>query len=153
MAKRDKNTLYGWAIPRWKPLAVQIKDWFDSYWHKDDGIPVASVTGLQNILNNLPDSNTVQLLFESINGVQVDFNADGAYVIPGGKTLIEILVKPEADINFKMGSAAGLDDIVPEQPVAAADPQVITLKLYANGNRTVYIGGITTATTIIFYKR
>lgn len=153
MAKKDKNTLYGWAVPRWKPLAIQIKDWFDSFWHKDELIPIAAVNGLTELLNNVPNSDAVNALIAFINGDPIVFNADGTYVIANGKTLIEILVKPTADINLKIGSAAGFDDLLPEQPILAADPQVITFRLYANGNRTLYIGGITSQTTITFYKR
>ena len=152
MAKRDKNTLYSWAIPKWKPLAVQIKDWFDSYWHKDDGIPIISVTGLQDVLNNLPDSNTIQLLAESINGVQVDFNADGSFEIPPRKILDKILVKPTAGISLKIGTATGLDDIAPQQDVEVAGV-LFQLNLYAVYGRVIYLSGITSFTSIKFYLR
>ncbi|MTK53306.1 hypothetical protein [Paludibacter sp.] len=44
----DKNTLIGWFVKGAKPLASQFAAWINSYWHKDEQIPVSSIEGLQN---------------------------------------------------------------------------------------------------------
>jgi len=49
--KQDKNTLYNWFTRGLKPAASQFADWFDSYWHKDENIPMDKVDGLIEALN------------------------------------------------------------------------------------------------------
>jgi hypothetical protein len=46
MATTPKSTLYNWFKRGLKPLESQFKAWLDSYWHKDELIPLASVDGL-----------------------------------------------------------------------------------------------------------
>lgn len=41
-----KSTLYNWFKRGLKPLESQFKAWLDSYWHKDELIPIATVDGL-----------------------------------------------------------------------------------------------------------
>lgn len=152
MAKRDKNTLYGWAVPKWKPLAVQIKDWFDSYWHKDEAIPITSVGGLQDIINGLPNLSTFEMVAESVNGVRIDFAADGSFLIPAGQLLEKMLVKPTAPISLKIGTANGLDDIAPQENVDAGGG-LFVLNLPAFADKRIWLSGITAATSLKFYLR
>lgn len=53
MAKQTVNILKGWFSTGKKPLQNQFWDWLDSFWHRDDSIPIASITGLQDALDNL----------------------------------------------------------------------------------------------------
>ena len=46
-----KNTLKNWFKQGMKPLENQFAEWIDSFWHKDDKIPVNSVVDLTQILN------------------------------------------------------------------------------------------------------
>ncbi len=53
MAKQTVNILKGWFSTGKKPLQNQFWDWLDSFWHKDESIPIAQITGLQSALDNL----------------------------------------------------------------------------------------------------
>lgn len=53
MAQQTKTTLKQWFVRKAKPLASQFADWMDSYWHKDENIPIAKVEGLVDTLNEL----------------------------------------------------------------------------------------------------
>ncbi len=59
MSKQSINTLKGWFITKAKPLAVQFWHWMDSYWHKDEMIPSASIDGLQELLDTKMDKKAV----------------------------------------------------------------------------------------------
>jgi len=48
----DKNTLKSWFQKGLKPLAAQFAAWMDSYWHKDETIPVSSIENLDVIMSS-----------------------------------------------------------------------------------------------------
>lgn len=153
MAIQNRNTLNGWAIRGWKPLAQQVRDWFESFWHKDDQIPVNKIEGLQDILNQLPAAESITLLTQLILGQSVVFNAPSSYSIINGRLLEKIIIKCTTDFTLKIGSTADADDIMPELQITANQPNVITLDLYADGDRTIYFSGFTQPITITFYNR
>jgi hypothetical protein len=53
MPTTPRNTLINWFKRGLKPLESQFAAWLNSYWHQDDSIPIASITGLQTILNSI----------------------------------------------------------------------------------------------------
>ncbi len=52
MAITSREQLKAWFRKGLKPLESQFAAWIDSYWHKDDSIPMSSVEGLNDALNN-----------------------------------------------------------------------------------------------------
>lgn len=84
MPKRSIAQLKEWFRKGLKPLETQFADWLDSYWHKDaTDIPISSISGLQNALNNLlsqsaidgliggapSNANTLNKLYNLINSL------------------------------------------------------------------------------------
>lgn len=53
----DKNTLKSWFLRGLKPLATQFAAWIDSYWHKDETIPIANIEDLPQTLNSKANSS------------------------------------------------------------------------------------------------
>lgn len=51
MPTTPKSTLYNWFKRGLKPLESQFRAWLDSYWHKDELIPITSVDGLAGALS------------------------------------------------------------------------------------------------------
>ncbi|MEI8087100.1 MAG: hypothetical protein WCG93_12900 [Paludibacter sp.] len=51
MAKQTLSVLKAWFAKGLKPTASQFSDMFDSFFHKDDKVPAASVDGLQDLLD------------------------------------------------------------------------------------------------------
>lgn len=60
MATTDKNTLKSWFKRGAKPLASQFAAWIDSFWHKDESIPIGSITNLSTILGNKIDRSEIE---------------------------------------------------------------------------------------------
>lgn len=48
----DIDTLKGWFKTGDKPTQDQFYAWMDSYWHKNEGIPVAKIEDLQRLLDD-----------------------------------------------------------------------------------------------------
>ena len=59
----DRNTIKSWFQRGMKPLATQFAVWIDSYWHKTDTIPTASIDGLENTLNKKAEQTDVNNLY------------------------------------------------------------------------------------------
>lgn len=61
----DKTTLKSWFSKGKKPLASQFAAWIDSFWHKDEKIPISSVDGLSDELISKAEKGNVQELVAS----------------------------------------------------------------------------------------
>ncbi len=59
MALIDRNTIKNWFRRGLKPLESQFAAWIDSYWHKNDTIPIESIDNLQQILSDKADQEAV----------------------------------------------------------------------------------------------
>lgn len=52
MATTSREQLKAWFRKGLKPLESQFAAWLDSYWHKSDSIPMSSIDGLNDALND-----------------------------------------------------------------------------------------------------
>ena len=52
MATTSREQLKAWFRKGLKPLESQFAAWMDSYWHKSDSIPMSSIDGLNDALND-----------------------------------------------------------------------------------------------------
>jgi hypothetical protein len=59
MAKVNITTVKNWFKTGLKPNQAQFWDLFDSYWHKDDKIPVGSIEDIDKILLDKADKGTL----------------------------------------------------------------------------------------------
>ena len=88
----DKNTLKNWFRTGLKPLQEQFWAWMDSYWHKDEKIPITAIDDVENILNekadaealanHLTDNNAHVDLFDA----KLKFSSDIVVSLSNGKT-------------------------------------------------------------------
>jgi hypothetical protein len=59
MATTSISVLKAWFSRGLKPLASQFAAIFDSFWHKDESIPMTSIDGLSNALNSKANADSV----------------------------------------------------------------------------------------------
>ena len=59
----DRNTIKSWFQRGMKPLASQFSSLIDSFWHKNDTIPTASIEGLETTLNKKAEQTDVNNLY------------------------------------------------------------------------------------------
>ena len=55
----DKNTIKNWFLTGLKPTQAQFRALFDSYWHKDETIPITAITDIEAILNAKADAEAL----------------------------------------------------------------------------------------------
>ncbi len=81
MAKQTINTLKNWFRTALKPTQAQFWDWLDSYFHKDDKIPLTSLDGLQAELDKKRSTETPINISEVTGLDEALENAGGSFVI------------------------------------------------------------------------
>lgn len=69
MAKVSILQLKNWFKKGLKPTESQFGDWLDSYFHKDEKVPIASVDGLQTELNTYRKKN-IDIQIDEVAGLE-----------------------------------------------------------------------------------
>lgn len=82
----------------------------------------------------------------------LNISADGFYTFPLATLIVALIVTPDADINFKAGSAEGLEDFVPTLQLEEDIPAPLAVFLYRNAGQSIYFGGISGSNTTIVIK-
>ncbi len=58
----EKNILKKWFENFKKPTQEQFWAWLDSYWHKDEKIPIENIEGLDDVFNDVATKSEFQNL-------------------------------------------------------------------------------------------
>jgi len=66
MAITDINTLKSWFVRGARPLASQFAAWMDSFWHKQEAIPVSSIEKLSEILGDKIDRKEIENITQNL---------------------------------------------------------------------------------------
>lgn len=66
MAITDINTLKSWFVRGARPLASQFAAWMDSFWHKQEAIPVSSIENLSEILGDKIDRKEIENITQNL---------------------------------------------------------------------------------------
>lgn len=53
MAKVNLTIIKSWFQTGFKPTQTQFSDTYDSFWHKDEQIPIAKIEGINDIYNSI----------------------------------------------------------------------------------------------------
>ncbi|NCB67455.1 MAG: hypothetical protein EOM47_01230 [Bacteroidia bacterium] len=61
MAKQTLNILKNWFRTGLKPTQAQFWDWMDSFFHKDEKIPLTSIDGIQEEFDKKADKGLIQI--------------------------------------------------------------------------------------------
>lgn len=114
-----KNTTKQWFKNKLKPTQAQFWAWMDSYWHKDEKIPVSSISGLEKLLNSVATVGQIEAILESVpttrtglmNGDKIELTAHESvkYVLPAGAKLYAIEFVSKGFL--KIGTASDSEDI------------------------------------------
>jgi hypothetical protein len=153
MAVQNINTLKNWFKRGFKPLQQQFYDWMDSYWHKEEQIPITSVNGLESILNTLPSTDSISTLVALFLPETFNTSTDLVYTLKAGKRLQSVIIIPSAESAIRIGTFPGGEDVMIESTISTNETFILDCALYAVADRPVYITGITDTTQLLIYKR
>jgi len=69
------NTIKNWFKTGLKPTQKQFWDTWDSFWHKDENIPVSNIEGIDNLLNQKANKSVLDDHLDSQNAHDELFNS------------------------------------------------------------------------------
>lgn len=68
----EKNVLKGWFKKGLKPLEAQFHAWMDSYWHKNEEIPIKNIENLEDTLNNKAETQNLESISRDLKNHSED---------------------------------------------------------------------------------
>ena len=143
MAVQIRSVLKNWFRTNLKPTQQQFWDWIDSYWHKGDTIPTASVDGLDATLNSLPTPEELQAV-QDLQPKVVTSNGTGTYQVSAGKLVMCIVLTVTENNTIKIGLSPGGNEI-DENEVRTNEAYTINYNNYFIADTTIYFTGDCTA--------
>jgi hypothetical protein len=141
-----RNTIKQWFVTGAKPLQSQFWDWLDSFWHKDDALPISSISGLSQILESLPTSEEVS----AYSGITQVVVGAGILTLPTNVILETLLITGAAQ-SFSIGTSTGGGDILSD--VTEGSPLVIRIDRYIASGEAIHITCASTITLKFWYKQ
>jgi hypothetical protein len=153
MAIQNINTLKNWFKRGFKPLQQQFYDWMDSFWHKNEKIPIATIDGLESILNTLPSQDAIGSLVTLFVPEVFTTTSNFVYTLKAGRRLQSVILIPSVVSNIRIGLVDGGEDVMVESAIQANETFILDCAAYAIADMPIYINGITDTTQILIYKR
>lgn len=119
--------------------SINLSDLFIIY--QDKKFKAITYTDLKALLGSGDSVETIQ------------YSENSTYTLNANTLLEKIVVFTTADISLKLGTTLNGDEILIETEYVADSASVILLDIYRTDSLTIYISGITSDTTIKFYKK
>lgn len=126
MAVTALTQIKNWFLTGLKPTQTQFHNTWDSFWHKDDSIPQASVT------------NLVQALADIGVPEEAIYASNGSFVIAEGRLLEYLVITSDTNQNISIGSTLSGTEMIEAEVFTIGNAQVFQLLLYGTG-QTVYL--------------
>ena len=124
-----------------EPDQSEFWAWLDSFFHKNDMIPIARIQGLSALLNTLPKAMQPATL-----------NADGPVTVANKCRIHVIVLESEIVQTISIGRAAGASDIAELVEVLPGEASCITTIVSLPANGSLYFSNITSTLNIEFHK-
>jgi hypothetical protein len=138
MPKVSLTTIKNWFKTGLKPTQTQFENTWDSFFHKDDTIPQASVDGLAAALTGLPSEEQLDQIDLLVTSVSV--STSGTIDIGAGRLVWKVVIIPGATETIKVGTTSGGDEII-ERGVTAGTPYIINPDQYFESAGTLHFTG------------
>jgi len=112
------NTLKGWFVTAAKPLQAHYHAWLDSFWHKNEDIPIDTVEGLTDALNTRPNAAQLETNYKIRQPITASGDTDYGVVIPDGMLIREIILWSDdaatCTIRFNLDPDKDVEVTIPE---------------------------------------
>lgn len=135
-----------------KPTQVQYHNVWDSFFHKSETVPQASVTGLEAALADVPTQESIDDLNAALAGTTVSKTNGQTIAVESGKLVDVVIVTSATSQNVKIESGSGLEDVVPLTAFSAGQTRLFRCDFLSVGASTLTVT-CTGSITIKYFKR
>jgi hypothetical protein len=135
-----RETIKTWFKRLDKPTQEQFWDWMDSYFHKNDLIPQASVDGLAAIIASLPTSGQLAAI-DALAPTLINVTGAATFELESGRLLQYIVCTGTGDALI--GTSAGGSQLISQH--LASGPNTFSFHQYTNIAVTLHFTGTFTA--------
>lgn len=150
MPQRPLNTLKTYFETGDKPTQAHFWDWLESFWHKDDSIPIASVSGLSDTLNTYATEADLNA-FKAVDLTVLAPNTTASINIPAGSILQKLRVKSTSAVTFKLGTTVGGGEILDSESLGANQVGIYNVDFDSENLTTLHLSSLAGTTNIKFY--
>lgn len=146
--KQAINTIKSWFQTGDKPTQGQFHDWLDSFWHKDDIIPIASVDGLSSQLSGL----ATQAALDALKAIVLTTSSVTASVsLPAGTILNKIRVKSTGAQTISVGTTPGGNNILAGEVLSPGQVGLFVVDIDIESATTIHFSGLSGNNSIKIY--
>jgi hypothetical protein len=150
MTKQAKTTLKNWFLTALKPLQQQYHDWMDSYWHKDELIPMEAV---DFEIPDFPDPGVIETLIELMQPVVIEASGPVTVTMPAGLLLQDIVVLSTLGQEVTISQTIAGAEIAEAQTITASGWASWHVSIYNKVDTPLYFEAFSQPITIKLYYR
>lgn len=136
---RPLTTLKSWFETGDKPTQAQFWDWLDSFFHKEEQLPISSVQGLSTALNSKADAAALDALMPDVvtgTSPTMEFGQNGGFIFH------KFRVKSTSAMpDFKIGTVPGGGQIY-QDTIAANTATIVTLDYDLQDPSVLFFSGL-----------
>lgn len=147
MAKQSIAQLKQWFQTGDYPTQQQFYDWMESYRHLDDEVPMASVTGLVQILQTLTNNQG-----GGAGTPPVIVSGTNTWAVPAGTLIEKLVVIDTAALTLSAGTTAGSSNLLEAAQCSPAFT-IIATDIYFQNAGSIFFTGMNAETIIKIYRR
>lgn len=139
MAKTALSILKTWFETGDKPTQQQLWNWLDSFFHKDDTIPAASINSSE--LQSVIDDRISQFGGGGIASVEtIVVSSTGTYAASANELLSGFILIATATGAVKIGTTAGAGDIW-DDTMTNTEVVIADLMRWVTSSQTIHFTG------------
>jgi hypothetical protein len=159
MAQVSINTIKSWFLTGIRPVQENYHDWMDSFWHKDESIPTASVAGLDAILGDTATNTQIDNLQQQIDNLVVAagrediFLSSGGndYIIPEGRLVECLIFTASASTQVEVFETASGDPIS-DFLCKNTEPYLLRVDIIKNQDFTITINVLNPLNLTVLFR-
>lgn len=136
-----KNILKNWFSNGKKPPQEQFWEWIDSFWHKEDKIPMNAIEGISSALQHKLDAPLFQTHIQDTDahgiteklGLKTDQTVFESHLNdPNAHGITDELMQ-KADLNFVIREIERLEDMIEGAVLTSPNGTIFKLTVDDNG--------------------
>lgn len=128
MAIQTLANIKNWFKTGLKPTQGQFWDTWDSFWHKNEKIPISAIEGLDGIINNVVTKEFVDNTVKNV--IVTTSSSPFEFTIPDGRLLDQIVILSPTEQDVTIETVEDIADIADNDTISTDSFGTYVVNLY-----------------------